>query len=67
MDIIFLPVRRKNIDYIIETVKKYNPNAFYTIEDVRYLSFGTLPSIAYRPSLRNKSWNKLFRYKRKGK
>jgi uncharacterized protein YebE (UPF0316 family) len=65
VDIIFLPVRRKDIEYIIEIVKIYNPNAYYTIEDVRNLSFGTLPSITHQHH--NIVWNRLFRYKRKGK
>ena len=67
VEIIFLPARRKEIKQIIETVKLYNPNAFYTIEDVRQLSRGALPSPAYESTTWNKSWNSLFRYMRKSK
>lgn len=67
VNIIFLPVRRKDINKIIETIKIYNPNAYYTIEDVRHLSYGTLPTISYESKTWNKHWNRLFRYKRKGK
>ena len=67
VEIIFLPARRKEIKQIIETVKLYNSNAFYTIEDVRQLSRGALPSPAYESTTWNKSWNSLFRYMRKSK
>ena len=67
VEIIFLPARRKDINRIIETVKIYNPNALYTIEDVRHLSYGSLPSATYESKNWSKSWNRLFRYKRKSK
>ncbi|MDA3814507.1 MAG: DUF2179 domain-containing protein [Candidatus Cloacimonetes bacterium] len=67
VEIIFLPARRKDINQIIETVKLYNPNALYTIEDVRYLSHGALPSATYESKNWSKPWNRLFRYKRKSK
>ncbi len=67
VEIIFLPVRRRDIDNIVDTVKIYNPNAFYTIEDVRHLSYGAIPGGSYQSSTWNKPWNRLFRYKRKGK
>lgn len=67
VEIIFLPARRKDISRIIETVKIYNPNALYTIEDVRQLSYGALPSPTYESKNWSKSWNRLFRYKRKSK
>jgi uncharacterized protein YebE (UPF0316 family) len=31
-------VNRKNINEIVNTINIYNPNAFYTIEDIRYVS-----------------------------
>jgi uncharacterized protein YebE (UPF0316 family) len=36
--IIFTVVNRQNISKIINMVKKYNPKAFYSIEDIRYVS-----------------------------
>lgn len=33
--ILFMIVRRADIDSVVDLVKKHNPNAFYTIEDVR--------------------------------
>lgn len=33
--IIFMVIRRKNIDHVLDIVNEYNPNAFYTLEDVK--------------------------------
>jgi len=42
--ILFIVERRKVIKEIIGIIKEYNPNAFYTIEDVRFVSgSGYLP------------------------
>jgi uncharacterized protein YebE (UPF0316 family) len=67
VEVIFLPVRRKDISNVIDIVKIYNPNAYYTIEDVRHLSYGKIPGGGYHTSYFDKPWNRLFRYKRKGK
>lgn len=36
--LIFSVVKRKKLTEILETIKRYNPNAFYTIEDMRYVN-----------------------------
>lgn len=36
--IIFTVVNRQNIQKVISLVKKYNPKAFYSVEDIRYVS-----------------------------
>ena len=36
--VIFSITKRKNLANIISIIKKYNPNAFYTIEDMRYVN-----------------------------
>ena len=41
--LIFTVVNRQNIQNVIKIVKKHNPKAFYSIEDIRYVS-ETLPS-----------------------
>lgn len=41
--LIFTVVNRQNIQNVIKIVKKYNPKAFYSIEDIRYVS-ESLPS-----------------------
>lgn len=67
VEIIFLPVRRKDIRQIIEIVKIYNPNAVYTIEDVRHLSQGALPEISYHSIGSNRLWKRFIFSRRKGK
>ena len=36
--LIFSITKRRNLGKIIAIIKKYNPNAFYTIEDMRYVN-----------------------------
>lgn len=38
VDIIYMPLRRKDVRDIITNIKRYNPKAFYTLEDARYVS-----------------------------
>ncbi|HBG62581.1 MAG TPA: hypothetical protein DDX37_12240 [Candidatus Omnitrophica bacterium] len=38
VDIIYIIVRRSEISWLVDMVKQYNPNAFYTIEDVSSIS-----------------------------
>jgi uncharacterized protein YebE (UPF0316 family) len=42
--ILFTIVKRKNIDTIIKLIKKYNPDAFYSIEDIRDVNRGVFTS-----------------------
>ncbi|MDD3052632.1 MAG: DUF2179 domain-containing protein [Candidatus Cloacimonetes bacterium] len=42
-EIIFMPVRRKEISTILALIEENNPNALYTIEDVRSISKRSLP------------------------
>jgi uncharacterized protein YebE (UPF0316 family) len=39
--IVYMPLRRKVVYNVIENIKKYNPRAFYTLEDVRRISGDT--------------------------
>ena len=36
--VLFTIINRKDVESVIETIKGYNPRAFYTIEDVNYVS-----------------------------
>jgi uncharacterized protein YebE (UPF0316 family) len=36
--ILFIILKRRVIQQVIDLIKQYNPNAFYTIEDMRYVS-----------------------------
>jgi uncharacterized protein YebE (UPF0316 family) len=54
--ILFIVHKRKVIREIIEMIKRFNPNAFYTIEDVRFVSgreyqsrYNQLPRTRFRP------------------
>ncbi|MCW8859308.1 MAG: DUF2179 domain-containing protein [Deltaproteobacteria bacterium] len=46
--VIFSVVKRKKLTQIIALIKKYNPKAFYTIEDMRYVNGAYLPPILKR-------------------
>jgi uncharacterized protein YebE (UPF0316 family) len=41
--VIFTVAERSDVETIVETIKKYNPNAFYSVEDVRYVSESVTP------------------------
>ena len=41
--VIFTVAERSDIGRIVETIKKYNPNAFYSVEDVRFVSEAVTP------------------------
>ncbi len=43
VNVIYSVVRRGSIDDVVEIIKKFNPNAFYSIEDVRFVSEGIFP------------------------
>ncbi len=38
VSLIFSVIKRKNVRKIVALIKQYNPNAFYTIEDMRYVT-----------------------------
>jgi uncharacterized protein YebE (UPF0316 family) len=62
--IIYTVVNRQNIENVIKIVKVYNPKAFYSIEDVRYVS-EVLPS--QMKILNIRYLNKFLKWRRKGK
>jgi len=62
--IIFTVVNRQNIQDVIKTVKKYNSNAFYSIEDIRYVS-EVLPT--HTKTWYSKDISIFFRWLRKAK
>ena len=49
--VIFSVVKRKKLAKIISIIKKYNPRAFYTIEDMRYVNGSYLPPVIKRTLL----------------
>ncbi len=38
--ILFITIARKDLNKLIEFINKYNPRAFYTIEDIRFVNKG---------------------------
>ena len=43
VSIIYSIIKRTEHPKVVEQIKTYNPNAFYTIEDVRFVSQGLYP------------------------
>lgn len=41
--VVFSVVERHDVPKIVEIIRRFNPNAFYTIEDVRFVSENVLP------------------------
>lgn len=41
--IIYTIIRRSDLDDVIDMIKRFNPKAFYTIEDVRFVKEGVFP------------------------
>ena len=64
VNIIFTIVPRKEILKVVEIVKKFNPKAFYTVEDIGFVEEGIFPM---RRNWRNETFEFLFRPFRKGK
>ena len=44
VNVVFTVVKRKEIDKIVAKIREYNPQAFYTIEDIGYVSKNILPA-----------------------
>jgi uncharacterized protein YebE (UPF0316 family) len=49
--ILFTVVKRKNISHVVDMIKKFNPQAFYTIESVNYVSKPAWPTIKHNKKL----------------
>ena len=43
VSIIYSIIKRTELPNVVEQIKEYNPNAFYSIEDVRFVSHGVIP------------------------
>ncbi len=67
VQVIFLPTRRKEIPKLINIVQAYNPNALYTIEDMRSVSMWSIPGTQLNTNRRDRPYWRLYRFKRKGK
>ncbi|MBC5992342.1 DUF2179 domain-containing protein [Pontibacter cellulosilyticus] len=63
VNLLFLIVKRKKLDKVIDIIRDYNPQAFYSVEDVRSVSEFEIPQ---EESKRQIGFRKLFPL-RKGK
>lgn len=43
VSIIYTIIKRTKLEKVVEQIKSFNPNAFYSIEDVRFVSHGVFP------------------------
>ena len=42
VDIVFTIIKRKSIEHVVSLINHFNPNAFYTIEDVKSINEGII-------------------------
>jgi uncharacterized protein YebE (UPF0316 family) len=64
VSLIYTIIKRSDLDHVVEIINRFNPRAFYTIEDVRFAREGVFPEST--PS-RMKSYMSMLRFWRKGK
>lgn len=64
VQILFMIIKRSDLNEVIQLVKQYNPNAFYTIEDVRYVSEGVFPAATAEPAF-SLHWTSRWRSRQK--
>jgi uncharacterized protein YebE (UPF0316 family) len=62
--VIFTIIPRREVRFVVDLVKKFNPQAFYSIEEIGFVEKGVFP---VRRSWDNSSLLSLFRPFRKGK
>jgi uncharacterized protein YebE (UPF0316 family) len=61
---VFSIIRRQDLFSVVEVIKKFNPAAFYSIEDIRSVSEGVFPDERSRFSI---PYSEALRFFRKGK
>ena len=52
--ILFTIVKRREVSHLVEIVREFNPKAFYTIEDVNFVSRDYALSLHHQKSIFNK-------------
>ncbi|MBN1897303.1 MAG: DUF2179 domain-containing protein [Spirochaetes bacterium] len=43
VNVVYSVIRRADLEHVIRIIKKFNPQAFYSVEDVRFVSRGVFP------------------------
>ena len=52
-NIILTVVKRKDMDKVVKSIKKFNPRAFYSVEEIKYVTKGKFPrERSYKDNLR---------------
>lgn len=64
VNVIFTTINRHDLKYVIEIIKEYNPKAFYSVEDVKFVNQGVFPAL--HKAGRKKAYGSI-RSTRKGK
>jgi len=64
VNLIYTIIKRSDLDHVIAIINRFNPRAFYTIEDVRFVREGVFPTD--EPS-RFKNYLNALKFWRKGK
>jgi uncharacterized protein YebE (UPF0316 family) len=55
VNIIYMPLKRKEVKEVISIIKRFNPHAFYTVEDVRAVSGSTFKD-GFIPDKKRSIW-----------
>lgn len=63
--IIYLLVDRRLLGSVVRSIKRYNPRAFYVVEDVRFVKEGTFPAQAQHKAVKGLKKRSLMYQKRK--
>ena len=62
VNVIYSVIRREDLKEVVEIIKRFNPKAFYSIEDVKFASDGIFPlkpTVSHwRPRLIMRGWRK---------
>ncbi len=61
---VFSIIRRQNLPDVVDVIRRFNPGAFYSVEDVKSVSEGVFPEERRRFSI---PYSEALRYFRKGK
>ena len=62
--IVFSIINRQNLEKVVAIVKRFNPQAFYSVQDIKFVSEGIFPE---HRSIMNGSLIEMFRPHRKSK
>ena len=62
--IVFSTIKRQDLPHVLDVIRRYHPNAYYSIEDVKSVSEGVFPEDRHRFPI---GYSEALRFFRKGK